>query len=193
MGNRHNSERDRLIFEKLSRKETTRAAVAREFGINPSRVRQIFMSEKIRVERPDLGFGSLDGPCYRVIWRVLDQYSAVSRNSFTPADLRRFVEEHPDWRFIFRHTGECGKRRLGLITQFLLENGIIHEDPGSVSRHSRKAIKNASKLSPATLAGLKRFVEENPDWEARLSSSNGCEKHALELIKQVLTDAGIVK
>ncbi|NYZ73840.1 hypothetical protein H0O00_01735 [Candidatus Micrarchaeota archaeon] len=187
MGRPHNTERDRLIFERLSRKEITPVALARQFSIHPVRVRDIFKREKDKAERADRGLGSLDRTCYSIIATVLDSH-------FTLTDLRRFVEENPDWRLKFRHTGRCGERRLGLIKQFMMDNGIITEKHGPAS-HARpgKGTRNAPRLSSATLAGLKRFVEENPDWEKHLGNSSGCEKRALELIKQVLADTGAAR
>ncbi len=119
-GNRFGTEkRNQLIFEKIDRKETTYAVLAKELGISTCRVNQIFLREKSKREQEDYPLVPLDAQCRGVIRR------AMKAISFTLADLKRFVDENPDWEERLFFTRGCGEHKLGQIKSFMRENGII--------------------------------------------------------------------
>jgi len=112
-------ERNRLVFERLSRNECSGAAIGREEGITRQRVSEIFLKEKSRAEHPKDALASLDIHSRRILRRVLRM------DSITIADLKRFVEGNRDWEEQIFFTPRCGELRLERIKSLMRDNGVI--------------------------------------------------------------------
>lgn len=111
--------RNRLIFERLNRKDCSAAAIGRELDISRQRVSEIFLKEKAKSERPRNALAPLDIHCRRLLQRVLRM------DSPTIPDLKRFVDGNSDWEERLFFTPRCGEQKLGQIKSFMRENGVI--------------------------------------------------------------------